>query len=256
LGDRGLPKNIELRRSNAQVAREIANLIVTGVWHEGWTLPREIELASQFAVSRTSIRESLSILKAKGLIAAKQKAGTHVRERFNWNMLDAELLEWTLAERPSEEFARQLLEVRRIVEPEACAICAARGSDADLARIERAYRDMDAAGMDRKAYSDPDLRFHRAILTATGNDFLIAFGATVEAALRMSFELSTLNPGAPRKSLPYHRAILNEIWARNPDGARRAMLELMDLTERNIVSAMARRRSGGASSATAPETDR
>jgi GntR family galactonate operon transcriptional repressor len=251
-----LPKDIELRRSNAQVAREIANLIVTGVWHEGGTLPREIELASQFAVSRTSIRESLSILKAKGLIAAKQKAGTHVRERFNWNMLDAELLEWTLAERPTDEFARQLLEVRRIVEPEACAICAARGSDTDLARIERAYRDMDAAGMDRKAYSDPDLRFHRAILTATGNDFLIAFGATVEAALRMSFELSTLNPGAPRKSLSYHRTILDEIWARNPDGARRAMHELMDLTERNIVSAMARRRSGDASSATTPETDR
>lgn len=251
-----MPKDIELRRSNAQVAREIANLIVTGVWHEGGTLPREIELASQFAVSRTSIRESLSILKAKGLIAAKQKAGTHVRERFNWNMLDAELLEWTLAERPTDEFARQLLEVRRIVEPEACAICAARGSDTDLARIERAYRDMDAAGMDRKAYSDPDLRFHRAILTATGNDFLIAFGATVEAALRMSFELSTLNPGAPRKSLSYHRTILDEIWARNPDGARRAMHELMDLTERNIVSAMARRRSGDASSATTPETDR
>ena len=107
-----------------------------------------------------------------------------------------------------------------IVEPEACAICAERGSDADLARIERAYREMDAAGMDSRAYSEPDLRFHRGILTATGNDFLVAFGATVEAALRMSFELSTLNPGAPRKSLPYHRAMLDEIWARNPDGAR------------------------------------
>ena len=66
----------------------------------------------------------------------------------------------------------------------------------------------------------------------------MAFGATVEAALRMSFDLSTLNPGAPRKSLPFHRAILDEIWARNPDGARRAMLRLMDLTERNITSAL------------------
>ena len=157
-------------------------------------------------------------------------------------MLDAELLEWTWAQRRSEEFARQLLQVRRIVEPEASAICAERGSDADLARIERAYREMDAAGMDSRAYSEPDLRFHRGILTATGNEFLVAFGATVEAALRMSFELSTLNPGAPRKSLPYHRAILDEIWARNPDGARAAMHRLMDLTERNISSALARQK--------------
>lgn len=251
-----MPKQVELRQSNLLVAREIANLIVTGVWHEGLTLPREIELASQFAVSRTSIRESLSILKAKGLIAARQKAGTHVRERVNWNMLDAELLEWTLAQRPTEDFARQLLEVRRIVEPEACAICAVRGSDTDLARIERAFRDMDTAGMDRQAFSEPDLRFHRAILTATGNDFLIAFGATVEAALRLSFELSTRNPGAPRKSLPYHRAVLDELWARNADRARRAMHELIDLTEQNIVSTLPRPSRSEPLSVVVPENER
>src|SRR5215468_3652570 len=102
----------------------------------------------------------------------------------------------------------------------------------------------------------PRLRFHRAILAATGNDFLIAFGATVEAALRMSFELSTLNPGAPRNSLPYHRAILDQIWARNPEGARRAMHELMNLTERNIVSALSRRRNADAPSAMARRSDR
>jgi GntR family transcriptional regulator, galactonate operon transcriptional repressor len=245
-----LPKPAEMRQPSNHVAREIANLIVTGGWQEGFTLPREIELAAQFEVSRTSIRESLSILKAKGLIAARQKAGTHVRERTSWNMLDAELLEWTWAQRPREEFARQLLQVRRIVEPEACAICAERGTDTELSRIERAFREMDAAGTDSRAYAEPDLHFHRAILSATGNELLVAFGATVEAALRMSFELSTLNPGAPRKSLPYHRAVLDEIWARNPDGARRAMHRLMDLTERNIFSALARRKNADALAAT------
>jgi DNA-binding FadR family transcriptional regulator len=235
-------KSDDILQSSAHVAREIARLILTGTWREGSTLPREIELASRFKVSRASIRESLSLLKAKGLIASKQKAGTHVRSRIDWNMLDAELLNWTLSALPGQEFAKQLLEVRRIVEPEACAICAQRGSDADFARIERAYREMDAAGMDSRAYSEPDLQFHRGILIATGNDFLIAFWATVAAALRMSFNLSTLNPGAPRKSLAYHRAVLDEIWARNPDGAREAMNKLMDLTEHNIISALSRQR--------------
>jgi DNA-binding FadR family transcriptional regulator len=58
----------------------------------------------------------------------------------------------------------------------------------------------------------------------------------------MSFNLSSTNPGAPRKSLPYHRAVLDEIWARNPDGARQAMHKLMDLTEGNIVTAMSRQK--------------
>jgi GntR family galactonate operon transcriptional repressor len=230
------------QQSSAHVAREVARMILTGVWREGTTLPREIELASRFNVSRASIREALSLLKAKGLIASKQKAGTHVRARFDWNMLDEELLNWTLSALPTQEFAKQILEVRRIVEPEACAICAVRGTDEDFARIERAYRGMDAAGMDRVAYAEPDLQFHRGILIATGNDFLIAFGATVAAALRMSFDLSSTNPGAPRKSLPYHRAVLDEIWARNADGARQAMHKLMDLTEQNIVSAMSRQK--------------
>jgi GntR family galactonate operon transcriptional repressor len=228
--------------SPQSIAREVARLILTGVWREGTTLPREIELASRFDVSRASIREALSLLKAKGLIASKQKAGTHVRARFDWNMLDEELLNWTLSALPTQEFAKQILEVRRIVEPEACAICAVRGTDEDFARIERAYRGMDAAGMDRVAYAEPDLQFHRGILIATGNDFLIAFGATVAAALRMSFNLSSTNPGAPRKSLPYHRTVLDEIWARNADGARQAMYKLMDLTEQNIVSAMSRQK--------------
>lgn len=226
--------------SPQSIAREVARLILTGVWREGTTLPREIELASRFDVSRASLREALSLLKAKGLIASKQKAGTHVRARFDWNMLDEELLNWTLSALPTQEFAKQIMEVRRIVEPEACAICAERGTDEDFARIERAYRGMDAAGMDRVAYAEPDLQFHRGILIATGNDFLIAFGATVAAALRMSFNLSSTNPGAPRKSLPYHRAVLDEIWARNPDGARQAMHKLMDLTEQNIVTAISR----------------
>lgn len=65
-------------------------------------------------------------------------------------------------------------------------------------------------------------------------------------ALRVSYELSTLNPEAPRKSLPRHRAILDAIRACKPDSARRAMHRLMDLRERNIVPALSRRKSGEA----------
>jgi DNA-binding FadR family transcriptional regulator len=236
-----MPEDLINRLSNHDVAREIAKLIVAGVWKESCTLPREVELAAQFDVGRPLIREALSILKAKGLISSRQRAGTKVRDRADWNMLDAELLAWTWTQHPTEDFARQLLQIRRIVEPEACALCAELATDNDLARIERAYREMDAAGTDSHAFNEPDLRFHRGILAGTGNILLIAFSSTIDAALRLSFEMSTQNPGAPRKSLPYHRAVLDEIWARNPDGARQAMLALMDLTERNIALALSRR---------------
>lgn len=221
------------------VTDEIAQTILSGELAEGALLPTELELAKQFGVARTSVREALSRLKAKGLVVSRQKLGTSVLPRAQWNMFDEDVLRWTWAHGDRQQFSQHLLQVRRIIEPAACELAAATAHDADIAAIERAYRMMDAAGMDPVAYAGPDLMFHRAILASTGNTFLTAFGGMVEAALRMSFELSTRNPGAPRKSLPLHRDVLDQIWARNPAGARRAMEVLLDLTESNIQRATA-----------------
>lgn len=233
-----------LRRGPLHVTEEIARRVVGGEWADGAPLPTEMEFADALGVARTSVREALTRLKAKGLIASRQKAGTRVLPRTQWNMLDEDVLRWTWSGDDRVQMAQHLMQLRRIVEPAACEIVAASASDAAIAPIERAYRLMDAAGMDPVAYAVPDLEFHRAILSATGNPFLVAFGATIEAALRMSFELSTRQPGAPRKSLPLHRTVLDEIWARRPADARKAMENLLGLTESNIQRGVAQ--AGGA----------
>lgn len=222
------------RRAPLAVTEEIARRVIGGEWHDGSPLPTEVELAEQMGVARTSVREALTRLKAKGLIASRQRAGTRVLPRMQWNMLDEDVLRWTWSGKDRVQMAHHLMQIRRIVEPAACELAAAAAPDAAIAAIERAYRQMDAAGMDPVAYAGPDLEFHHAILAATGNPFLVAFGATIEAALRTSFELSTRQPGAPRRSLPLHRAVLDQIWARKPAEARRAMEELLGLTESNI----------------------
>lgn len=228
------------RRGPMAVTEALARRVVAGEWDDGAALPTEMELADQLGVARTSVREALTRLKAKGLIASRQKAGTRVLPRTQWNMLDEDVLRWTWSGNDRAQMAQHLMQLRRIVEPAACELAAASAPDSAIAAIERAYRGMDAAGMDAVAYAGPDLEFHRAILTATGNPFLVSFGATIEAALRTSFELSTRQPGAPRKSLPLHRAVLDQIWARRPAEARRAMEELLGLTESNIQRGVAK----------------
>ncbi len=235
------------KRGPMAVTEALARRVIAGEWDDGAALPTELELADALGVARTSVREALTRLKAKGLIASRQKAGTRVLPRTQWNMLDEDVLRWTWSGQDRVQMAQHLMQLRRIVEPAACELAAATAPDAAIAAIERAYRGMDAAGMDAVAYAGPDLEFHRAILNATGNPFLIAFGATIEAALRISFELSTRQPGAPRKSLPLHRAVLEAIWARKPAEARRAMEALLGLTEGNIRSA-----GGGMPPASAP----
>lgn len=216
------------------VTEAIARRVMAGEWSDGSPLPTEVELAEGLGVARTSVREALTRLKAKGLIASRQKAGTRVLPRMQWNMLDEDVLRWVWSGPDRVAVAHHLMQLRRIVEPAACEMAAQSAPDAAIAAIERAYRLMDAAGMDPVAYAGPDLDFHRAILSATGNPFLVTFGAGIEAALRMSFELSTRQPGAPRKSLPLHRAVLDAIWARQPAQARAAMETLLGLTESNI----------------------
>jgi DNA-binding FadR family transcriptional regulator len=233
------PSGATARRGPLAVTEDIALRVVGGEWTEGTSLPTELQLSEELGVARTSVREALSRLKAKGLIASRQKAGTRVLPREQWNMLDEDVLRWAWSGDNRVAMARHLMQMRRIVEPAASEIAAATASDAAIAVIERAYRMMDAAGMDAKAYAGPDLDFHRAILSATGNPFMMAFGALIEAALRTSFELSTRQPGAPRKSLPLHRAVLDEIWARRPAQARKAMENLLGLTESNIERGVA-----------------
>lgn len=216
------------------VTEAIARRVLAGEWPEGAVLPTEVELAEQLGVARTSVREALTRLKAKGMLASRTKAGTWVLPRLQWNLLDEDVLRWVWSGDNRLRVVQHLMQLRRIVEPAACELAAATASDEAIAAIERAYRDMDAAGMDPVAYAGPDLEFHRAILAATGNPFLAAFGSAIQAALRMSFELSTQRPGAPRKSLPLHREVLDQIWARKPAAARQAMERLLGLTESNI----------------------
>jgi DNA-binding FadR family transcriptional regulator len=243
MSDQKIPKppkaGAPARRGPLSVTEALARRVVSGEWSGDTPLPTELELAEALGVARTSVREGLTRLKAKGLLVSRQKAGTRVLPRMQWNMLDEDVLRWAWSGDDRVPMAQQLMQMRRIVEPAACEIAAASAPDAALAAIERAYRLMDAAGMDAVAYAGPDLDFHRAILAATGNPFLVAFGATIEAALRMSFELSTRQPGAPRKSLPLHRDVLDQIWARKPAGARKAMERLLGLTESNIQRGVA-----------------
>ncbi|NSL43010.1 GntR family transcriptional regulator, partial [Streptomyces sp. 8P21H-1] len=46
----------------------------------------------EYGVSRTSVREAMKVLSAKGLIEIRPKVGTRVRPRELWNTFDSDLL--------------------------------------------------------------------------------------------------------------------------------------------------------------------
>ena len=219
-----------------EVAQSLGRRIVDGELAPGAGLPNEATLGAELGVSRTVVREAMKVLASKSLVEVRPRTGTRVRLRADWHVLDPDVLAWQFSGAAAESAIDELLEVRRIVEPAAAAMAAARARKADLVEIRQACAEMQEAGGDAAASVEPDLRFHLSILQATHNAFLRAFGALTQAALRASFRLTSGNEPAFRRSLGQHRAVAEAIVARDPRAAENAMRDLLDRTSSDLLA--------------------
>lgn len=217
------------RRSiHGRIAHEIGQQILHGDLAPGEVLPSETALGEEFGVSRTVLREAIKVLAAKGMVESRPKVGTRVRERDHWNMLDPDVLSWSLASHEAESYAAGVTEMRHILEPAGAALAAERATAGQLRRIRLAYEAMAAAGADLERSIPHDLRFHQSILEATGNAFLASMGHMIESALAFSFQISARARDNSAYSLPLHQAVLERIEARDAAGAQAAMLRLLE----------------------------
>ncbi|MGH6942866.1 MAG: FadR/GntR family transcriptional regulator [Geminicoccaceae bacterium] len=215
----------------------------------GTLLPNETDWCEQLGVSRTVLREATKILISKGLLGSRPRTGTRVRPPEDWNLLDPDVLGWQMSATPHDRFVRELFELRRVVEPAVAALAAARASDRDVHEMESAYREMEQAVDDSQRFVVPDQRFHRAILTAAGNDMLRSLGGAIGTALTLSLHLSLETPRGQRHSLPLHHAVLDAVRDRAPERARQAMERLIDDAESDVWRALGIRPQAGQASA-------
>ena len=222
------------------IAHDIGLQIVSGRYRPGDVLNGEIETSGRLHVSRAAYREAVRILAAKGLVKALRKVGTRVTPREEWHLLDPDVMGWIFEFEPDDETLASLFELRRMVEPEAAALAAARRSEEDLAAMAGALKGMARHGLESKAGRTADQAFHAALLRATGNDFVASLIAGVGAAVTWTtFYKGTHSPQL-RDSLPDHQRVYDAIARRDPSGARSAMTELVDLALRDTTDARKR----------------
>lgn len=222
---RGLGLSMPSRSAHDLVVHGIGRRIVAGQYPIGSTLPGDADLMERFGVSRSVLREALKTLAAKGLIEPKTKVGTRILAEKRWNMFDADILAWRLHRGADASFFEHLFDIRQALEPLAAASAALRRSEDDICRIEAAWRAMGPPDQTREGFTSADLAFHRAILDASGNPFLLSIGSVIETALAAAFALSAPvdDPNRFALALGQHRAILDAIIARDAAAASAAM---------------------------------
>ena len=212
----------------------LGEAVASGRYSTSASIPSENLLCIEFGVSRTVIREAIKTLVAKGMISTGPKVGTRVLESAQWNWFDPQVVAWHSKIGLSREFLRDLQELRRVVEPAAVRLAAARATAEDLADIEAAYAGMRQAIEFGGDYVTHDLLFHQGLLKASHNRMVIQMSKALGALLRTSFEISTTKPNGTSLSLPLHRAVLDAVIARAPERAEKAVLRLIDSARDDI----------------------
>ncbi|MSU88496.1 FCD domain-containing protein [Rhodobacteraceae bacterium 2CG4] len=215
-------------------ARAIGTAIIRGSFGEGDRLPLEAELAAMFSVSRNTLREAMRLLVAKGMVEVAPRRGTKVLPSERWNALDIELIEWSTGPAGTDPaFMREILRVRAMLEPFAAADAARNRTETQLAAIADLVARMEQAaeGEDRAASVEADLAFHLAVADAAGNRFIACIARAIMQALRTNFDALISVPGNFRRNIPNHHAVLDRVAGRDPDGARRAMEQLLRQAE-------------------------
>lgn len=221
-----------------QVSRELGRRIVAGHYKENTLIEDEGKLSQRFGVSKSVIREGVKLLVSKGLLEVKRGSGTRVRRRANWALLDDDVLAWHLSVDPKPPFLRQLLDIRRMMEPKAAAWAAQHGTDEQHSEIEDAQVRMEKESNSIEDFVVADALFHRAILRAANNEILLSMEGVIFSALLSSIRLTNRDPRENANSIPFHREVLDAIKARDHLLAEKTMNAHLSDTRQRLESAL------------------
>jgi len=211
----------EPRRLYEQISRKLAKAIGDGKYDIGQRLPSERELAQSFGVSRPTVREAIIALELDGLVEVRLSSGVYVTNR----------------QPPSgKEGAKdigpfELLEARRVIEGEACALAALRIDEEQLTELSGLIAEMrnDNKQNEILMSEEADRRFHELIASATQNSGIIAAVEMLwDARARSPQSHSMDDKGRAlglKPPIDEHAAILRALKRRDADAARAAMHE-------------------------------
>ena len=205
-----------------KIALEIESAIYSQKLKEGEQLPTEFELCEQFGVSRTSLREALRMLSAKGLISIEKGRGTFVKKITSESVTDP--LQHYLRLKLGVPYILEIIEARKAIEPELAKLAAINRTNSDIEKMEKAIEELGKYEGGPEGLAILDMEFHQGIANATKNRLLPLM---IEPIFRLmpiiKSKIISDVPSAIESAIVWHRKILDAIIEQNPHMAYEKM---------------------------------
>lgn len=206
-----------------EISYRLERLILDGGLAPGQKIPSERQLASRLGVSRAIVREALHELQGRGVIETRHGQGSFVSRIVPGPDDESPLMRLFTGH---SRTLYDLLEVREQLEGQAAYLAAERADGADLHRITKAFKALEAA--DPLSNARPDHGFHQAIVDASHNPVLIHILSSLKNLMLLTVQASVANLN-PKEDLrqqidKQHRQLYQAVTRGNAKAAQRVAM--------------------------------
>ncbi|WP_313814016.1 FCD domain-containing protein [Glutamicibacter sp.] len=220
---------------HAHVVEHLGSRIVSGQIPDG-SIILAADLEQKLQVSRSVIREAVRVLAQCGLVNSTKRVGIRVLSAEHWNPYDDHVIRWRLASDHRGAQLRSLTELRIAVEPMAAELAAEVAPESLRKELMLLSAQMNHYGRmgDLRRFLELDIRFHSAVLAASGNEMFANLATPIGAILRGRTDLGLMPERPHEEALLWHQSVADAISNSDPAAARRNMESIMRRTHNEI----------------------
>lgn len=209
-------------RQYESAAHRLRELVEESGLVPGDKLPPERELAERLGMSRTSVRQALTLLRAMGAVEPRQGDGVYLRRQVSDS---SEGVSVAGAGELRRYQPAAVMEAREGLEIQLARLAARRRTPHDLEVMRQALDGMGRAIVAGRDVTEFDKRFHEQIARSADSPLLQELIEQLAGQVKETRMISLARPGRAERSLAGHRQILAAIEQRHEDGAAEAMRE-------------------------------
>lgn len=198
----------------------IKEMIVSGELAPGTRLPPEKELSESLGLSRNSLREAVKALEVIRVLDVRRGDGTYVTSLQPELLLEAMSF---VVDLHQDDSVLEILQVRRMLEPQATALAARVIDDEQLADVNQLLDALDDDA-DIEALVAHDVQFHSRIAAAAGNAYLTSLLDSLSSrTVRARIWRGITEGGSVERTIGEHRAILDALQRHDAELAQALM---------------------------------